>query len=61
VNDDWTNGPTRVLVEVCDFRLDSERLQGRRHGSYVETHARYKIVDEGTGSRPPGYRPGVSD
>jgi hypothetical protein len=46
VNHDWTKRPTRVLVELCDFRPDPKRWQDRRQGSYVESHARYSIVDE---------------
>jgi hypothetical protein len=45
---DWTTRPTRIHVELCDFRPGPKRWQDRRQGVWVESHANYEIVDETT-------------
>jgi hypothetical protein len=52
VDHDWTKRPTRVHVELCDFRPDPKRWQDRRQGAWVESHALYEIVDEEDGLPP---------
>lgn len=42
----WDRRPTRVTVELCDFRPEPSRWQDRRQGAWVESHATYEIVDE---------------
>jgi hypothetical protein len=45
---DWATRPTRIHVELCDFRPEPKRWQDRRQGAWVESHAGYEIVDQPT-------------
>jgi hypothetical protein len=50
VDNDWTKRPTRVHVELCDFRPEPTSWQERRKGVWVESHADYRIVGEEDGA-----------
>ena len=44
VGAEWNESET-VHVELCDFMPETKRWQDRRQGSWVESHANYKIIN----------------